>query len=517
MMNKPVGIKTDDIAGKRRINFPKPVKKLLNDEAGGVCCFDSCLRMTGGVTTNKSGTSKPAGIGVAAHVYSAAERGPRGRGGHAEEYIKSADNGLWMCASCGKLVDDFQSSYPADKLLRMKAVRALAHDITVHDPTINLFVNLVGIRPLNDLVANHVAELPVAFIKSADKAPIKEAFMSMAFQRLEAIDRSKTPGFPALPEKYVKTAIAHVLASMGVPPQTQTEPVIPMAIRTDGTSYSNKAQAAARSLAINMAASWWHSVKGELEPNKMLIVDSRALLAARNPHNGEIYNPGFVLSVTTQSLFHYSVEDGEHIKIRFRNGHNRKSEFHWQAAIDVQHDIHGFESTLSATIRSKDHFLDSYDPGEHEIHKELLAKLIAGWEPIIYYSFSTDSSEQDALAHLDPVPLRVKCNIPVDTLKDMLARCKKIDAAIAFQRRWNTAFPDCGNRFLCSNDYLSDQATPELMENAFEEMCAKARDNPYQPNLWKVGPLFMWNGRIGAFLEYRGGVLSLARRRVAEF
>lgn len=515
-MTTSAGEKDNNIKGKRRINFREPVRRLLKDEAGGLCCFGSCLRVTNGTTTNEQGKAKSAGIGVAAHVYAAAERGPRPPGDLTEEQIRSPENGLWMCASCGELVDDFQALYPAEDLLRMKAVRALAHDIALHDSTIGMFVNLVGVRPWNDLVASRVAELHQTEIKTADRAPIKEAFMSQALERLAAIELAKRTSHVALPERFVKSAIADVLSNMGMPPQMDDSPAIPMAIRRDGTAYAGDTWAELRSAAHNMATSWWRSVKGELVPNKWLIAESQVLLAVKHPETKEIYNPGFILSVTLYALFRYTVDGGEQIDVRFRHAHNRNSEIGWNAGIALEPGSHHYKSSLTQTQQYDRGFLDNHEPSEHKFHKELLTRLIAGWKPIVYYSLSTDTSEQSPLDHLHREPLSVECDIPVKTLQHMLARCLKIDAAIAFQQHWNAAFDGAymGHRVLCDSDYLSDQATPELIEEAFFKLCAIAREHRFEPELWKVGPLFMYNRKIGAFLQYRDGVLSLARRVV---
>lgn len=45
-------------------------------------------------------------IGVAAHICAAASGGPRYDSNMSSDERKSADNGIWLCQSCSKLIDD---------------------------------------------------------------------------------------------------------------------------------------------------------------------------------------------------------------------------------------------------------------------------------------------------------------------------------------------------------------------------------------------------------------------------
>ena len=70
-----------------------------------------------------SGSDESINTGVACHIYSAALNGPRGRGGKSNEFIESAENGIWCCDKHASLIDKNQGNdYPAETLFSWKAL-----------------------------------------------------------------------------------------------------------------------------------------------------------------------------------------------------------------------------------------------------------------------------------------------------------------------------------------------------------------------------------------------------------
>ena len=60
-------------------------------------------------------------MGVACHIYSAAQDGPRGRGDKDEAFIKSEENGIWCCQYHAALIDKRKGiDYPAPMLFAWK-------------------------------------------------------------------------------------------------------------------------------------------------------------------------------------------------------------------------------------------------------------------------------------------------------------------------------------------------------------------------------------------------------------
>jgi hypothetical protein len=73
-------------------------------------------------------------IGVASHITAASPGGPRFDSSISEEERKSAANGIWLCQSCGKLIDDDEEGYTASKLREHKSRAEAKARREVHPP-----------------------------------------------------------------------------------------------------------------------------------------------------------------------------------------------------------------------------------------------------------------------------------------------------------------------------------------------------------------------------------------------
>lgn len=101
-----------------RINFSPTTKRLIADQAGNRCSFPACARLTVGPGVTAKETSR---TGTASHIYSAASKGPRGQGGLSPKELRSASNGIWLCAQHGRQVDNNRGEkYPPELLLFYK-------------------------------------------------------------------------------------------------------------------------------------------------------------------------------------------------------------------------------------------------------------------------------------------------------------------------------------------------------------------------------------------------------------
>jgi len=103
---------------KRAADFPRPIISLLEQNAGCRCSVPSCGRGTvgPGATAKQS-----ANTGIACHIYSAADNGPRGTGGLSVEDRQKEENGIWCCAYHGRLIDTNQGGrFPAEMLKHWK-------------------------------------------------------------------------------------------------------------------------------------------------------------------------------------------------------------------------------------------------------------------------------------------------------------------------------------------------------------------------------------------------------------
>ena len=101
-----------------RIEFKQAIKERLFKQAGGRCSVPRCINPTMGPYYTEEGVIN---LGMACHIYSAAENGPRGRGGNDDEFIGSERNGIWCCRYHGDLIDKRNGSdYPAGVLFAWK-------------------------------------------------------------------------------------------------------------------------------------------------------------------------------------------------------------------------------------------------------------------------------------------------------------------------------------------------------------------------------------------------------------
>ena len=86
-----------------RDDFSEPIKRRIAARASHRCSNPECGASTSGPQLDPSGTLN---VGVAAHIHAASEGGPRYLAEMSAKERGSATNGLWLCQSCAKLVDN---------------------------------------------------------------------------------------------------------------------------------------------------------------------------------------------------------------------------------------------------------------------------------------------------------------------------------------------------------------------------------------------------------------------------
>jgi len=100
-----------------RDDFPKPVLETLSKRVGNRCSNPACRKRTSGPHTDDN---KALNVGVAAHITAASVGGPRYDSLLTEDERKSIGNGIWLCQSCAKLVDNDETRYTKELLIRWK-------------------------------------------------------------------------------------------------------------------------------------------------------------------------------------------------------------------------------------------------------------------------------------------------------------------------------------------------------------------------------------------------------------
>jgi energy-coupling factor transporter ATP-binding protein EcfA2 len=100
-----------------RDDFTLSVKETLARRVGWRCSNPPCSQLTIGPHTEPT---KTVNIGVAAHITAAAPGGKRYDSNLSPEQRKSIENGIWLCQSCGKLIDSDEQKYSVDLLMSWK-------------------------------------------------------------------------------------------------------------------------------------------------------------------------------------------------------------------------------------------------------------------------------------------------------------------------------------------------------------------------------------------------------------
>ena len=107
--------------GRGEADFTAGTRRVIAERAAYRCVVPICNEVTIGPGAAPRQT---ASTGTACHIHSAAKNGPRGRGGLSDEKLKSAENGVWACATHGRLIDtNAGDAYPATLLHSWKALQ----------------------------------------------------------------------------------------------------------------------------------------------------------------------------------------------------------------------------------------------------------------------------------------------------------------------------------------------------------------------------------------------------------
>jgi hypothetical protein len=102
-----------------RDDFSEEVKRTLANRVSNDCSNPECRAPTSGPQLD---STKALNIGVAAHITSASPGGPRFDSTVSSEQRSHADNGIWLCQNCAKLIDNDVSRFSETLLKAWKEV-----------------------------------------------------------------------------------------------------------------------------------------------------------------------------------------------------------------------------------------------------------------------------------------------------------------------------------------------------------------------------------------------------------
>lgn len=114
-----------------RDDFKADVKDLLAKRVGMKCSNPNCRRTTSGPQEDPK---KVLNIGVAAHIAAASKGGPRYDRRMSSQERRSEANGIWLCQTCAKLVDNDETRYTVDLLRRWRRLSEEAALLDIEAP-----------------------------------------------------------------------------------------------------------------------------------------------------------------------------------------------------------------------------------------------------------------------------------------------------------------------------------------------------------------------------------------------
>lgn len=86
-----------------RDDFSTGTKELLAKRVGVTCSNPECRKPTSGPQADPTGSVN---LGVAAHISAASRGGPRYEEDLSPEQRADSSNGIWLCQTCAKLIDN---------------------------------------------------------------------------------------------------------------------------------------------------------------------------------------------------------------------------------------------------------------------------------------------------------------------------------------------------------------------------------------------------------------------------
>lgn len=139
---------------RARDDFTPRVRKVLAERVAVRC--SRCERTTSGPNSDPE---KSVNIGVAAHITAAARGGPRYDASLSSEERKSAENGIWLCQTCAKLIDNDPELCPVEVLREWKRGAEARASALVSSTTTSS--GSPGASPSTSLLAGEVDRLAV--------------------------------------------------------------------------------------------------------------------------------------------------------------------------------------------------------------------------------------------------------------------------------------------------------------------------------------------------------------------
>lgn len=128
-----------------RVDFNEETRRIIASRSGYRCSFPGCNKTLIGPGKEMNQTVL---IGECAHIYSAAEGGPRKQGDLTEEQLSSPKNGIFLCRNHHKIIDaNWGNKYSPELLLSFKSrhENLISKELGDYPITIN-WINSITIK-----------------------------------------------------------------------------------------------------------------------------------------------------------------------------------------------------------------------------------------------------------------------------------------------------------------------------------------------------------------------------------
>lgn len=480
---------TTQVAAKNcRAEFAQGTKAALAAAAGYLCCI--CLNSTtlavakkGKKAKNSAVLRRAGGDGVASHIYGATGSGcPRPSQMSANE-LKHESNGIWTCATHGRLIDDNEEHYPVDKLQRLKRIREFGHELTHTSLTVKRYFTVIPLEIFNDIVTAFAHDLDHSV--SAIEANVESAAIHYLQSKLKlerpATLKMEAQGFPAaaLPK-----AIKHEIEGSDNDAQK-----IPCNVRAPAKRKTT-IQLIDGGALQEIADSWFE--EHDYIPNRvnhLHLQDTLLSLMAVNLETHEISKER--LDTYGFAAVYVSVGENPQTDRRYQlsaRGHGHDElEICWR----YNYNIPNFKGSFS---RLKSARISLYYPEafiqQLRAYEAILEKIASGWKPAIQIGLKTPKhgTFHPAVGVITDLP-------PGDELVEMHRRAKVINFVI-----------DLGIQYqlpLSLSDAAFDKAlTAEAIKSACADLAQKS--SPVAPRPYRSAPCATGeNWEICLIADYR--------------
>jgi hypothetical protein len=413
-----------------------------------------------------------------------------------------------MCASHGREVDDFQDNYPAEDLLRMKAVRELAHKLERSDDNVAFYVKCVGVTEWNECVWEHVAATSLTEIPAVDPSIMIEAFKSTAIQRLAVLDLYSAKLQPKLPAHFAVKPVAAAAAAL-VSPVAQTAGTFLLGTNDAPTRTIRFARERARAMDIITALG---DVRGSgPSGSHAFAVDGAVLLTAADPATGARYDGGVWQNASFSGGLRYSPEGDEEVWLSVEDTRDPTSAFDWTFRAELRSSV----CRLNNVLRKRPLRIPylRYPVGRIEFgrYRDLLAKIAAGWKPLAFVSLLPYEHGLEDQPSLYPHPFEPDLIISAAELAELEGNCDKVAAALDVAAKWAEYWGSVGSPpidFDFNDLFFAGYIDRDLVSYAYDALIAACLLNRTNPLRWRTEPLIMTSRRNGIVFRFRRGVLA---------